>query len=179
MASVQRRPSGRNGRTGVQAEVEAHDVDETLLDVCPPALVDLDPRASVGDQIAAILEAGVTVEELTRLVDVSSSSIHNWRSGKAVPRADAALILDDARQAVLVLREAGAKDHAPGRWLRGRNRQLGNERPLDVLRSDPMRVLAAAELLVVATPQGFEAARGEDDDSDGGDGGTPVLSNQT
>jgi hypothetical protein len=89
---------------------------------------------------------GLSVEELSLSIGVAENTIRNWADGAADPRRAADRVLDDLRTTVVALDEAGVRGSRAVNWLRSRNRAwLENGRPLDILRSDPLLVLAAAE----------------------------------
>jgi DNA-binding transcriptional regulator YiaG len=104
------------------------------------------PTASAEERIEALLEIGLSVEELSATIGVAENTIRNWADGSKEPRRAADRVLDDLRTVVLALDEGGVRSSRAVRWLRSRNRAwLHNERPLDILRNDPLLVLAAAE----------------------------------
>jgi len=104
------------------------------------------PTASAKERIDALLDIGLSVEELSLAIGVAENTIRNWAEGSKEPRRAADRVLDDLRTVVLALDEGGVRSSRAVRWLRSRNRAwLHNERPLDVLRHDPLLVLAAAE----------------------------------
>ena len=108
------------------------------------ALRSLTATASTADRIEAILEL-LEVEELAAALDVTAATVRNWLSGQAAPRRPALRTLDDLRRAIVILGEAKVHGEDCAQWLRSRQGgALENDRPLDVIGSDPLRVLAAA-----------------------------------
>jgi hypothetical protein len=106
----------------------------------------LRPTASAQERIGLLLAIGLSVEELALTIGVAENTIRNWADGAGDPRRAADRALDDLRTVVEALTEAGVEGSRAVNWLRSRNRAwLENERPLDVLRIDPLLVLAAAE----------------------------------
>lgn len=97
------------------------------------------------ERVNALLGLGLSPEELASACDVAAGTIRNWREGKVAPRIDAARLVDDLRLTVLILTEAGLADSETVQWLRSRNQDLGHQRPLDLVRHDPLAVLEAAE----------------------------------
>lgn len=114
--------------------------------------------ASTADRIKAIL-ALLEVEELAAALDVTAATIRNWLSGQAAPRRPALRTLDDLRRTTVLLGEAGLEGEDCAQWLRSRQGgALENDRPLDVIAADPLRVLAAATGVVLRAQE--EAAGG-------------------
>lgn len=104
------------------------------------------PTASAQERVNALLGLGLSVEELSLALGVAENTIRNWSEGSAQPRRAADQTLDDLRTVVLTLDEKGVKAARAVSWLRSRNRAwLSNERPLDLLRADPLLLFAAAE----------------------------------
>ena len=106
--------------------------------------------ATHGARVGALLDLGVTVEELALTCSVAVSTVRTWQDGSAAPRHRTKLLIDDLRLVAVILLEAGLEGVEVGQWLRSRNRTgLGNERPLEIIAVDPQRVLAAAEAEIV------------------------------
>lgn len=101
-------------------------------------------------RIVALLALGLTVDELADAFEVAVSTVRNWQDGKGDPRAKAKRLVDDLRLAAVILSEAGLEGPEVGQWLRSRNRDaLENQRPLELIASDPLRVLAACEAFLL------------------------------
>src|SRR4029077_16804072 len=102
--------------------------------------------ASPQERINALLAIGLTVEELSLALGVAENTVRNWADGAAAPRRAADRALDDLRTVVLALGEHGVESSRAVNWLRSRKGAgLGNQVPLELLRRDPLLVLAAAE----------------------------------
>lgn len=113
------------------------------------AVRSLGATASTADRIEAILEL-LSVEELAAALDVTASTIRNWMGGQATPRRPALRTLDDLRRTILLLVDAGIQGEDCAQWLRSRQGgALENDRPVDVVATDPLRVLAAAAGMVI------------------------------
>jgi Protein of unknown function (DUF2384) len=135
----QRRAQG--SRAVVEAVTEAGPATNDLA--IAHALV---PTASAQERVNTFLGLGLSVEELSLAVGVAENTIRNWSDGSAQPRRAADQALDDLRMVVLTLDEKGVEAARTVNWLRSRNRAwLSNERPLDLLRTDPLLLFAAAE----------------------------------
>lgn len=135
------RKATKLGRSATRREV-GRDVGRVGV-VIPEGLR---PTASPRERISVLLALGLSVEELALSLGVAANTIRSWADGSAEPRRSADRVLDDLRTVVVALDEAGVQGARAVRWLRSRNRAwLDNERPLDILRSDPLLVLAAAE----------------------------------
>lgn len=103
------------------------------------------PTAPTPTRIEALLELGLEAEELAAALAVTPTTIRNWTKGTASPRRVAVRTVDDLRRAVVILSTGGVTGPDAGQWLRSRQGGILNEeRPLDVVRQDPVRVLAAA-----------------------------------
>lgn len=116
--------------------------------------------ASHAARINALLGLGLTAEELATTYSVAVSTVRNWQEDVAVPRHRARLLTDDLRLTAVILDEAGLRDGEIAQWLRSRNRAyLANERPLDLIAGEPLRVLAAAEAEIVRRALEHDDAR--------------------
>ena len=100
-------------------------------------------------RVKALLDLGLEVEELAEALGVKSqTTIRNWADGSASPRRSGVRTVDDIRRTVVLLDEAGITGNDAAQWLRSRQGGvLDNDRPLDVVLRDPVRVLAAANAL--------------------------------
>ena len=106
----------------------------------------LTQTASAQECVNALLRLGLRVEELAETLGVEEHTIRNWSDGSAKPGRAAGRALDDLRALVLVLEENGVTSINAVNWLRSHNRRwLDNKRPLDLLRTDPLLLFAAAE----------------------------------
>ncbi len=116
----------------------------------------LDPAPSeisaTPTRVRALLELGLEAEELADALGVKSpTTIRNWAEGSASPRRAGVRAVDDLRRVVVLLGEAGITGGDAAQWLRSRQGGvLENDRPLDVVLQDPVRVLAAANALAEA-----------------------------
>jgi transcriptional regulator with XRE-family HTH domain len=101
------------------------------------------------NRVQALLDLGLDTEELAKAFGVKSpTTIRNWANGDASPRRAGVRTADDLRRIVILLEEAGIKDEDAAQWLRSRQGGvLENDRPLEVVLDDPVRVLAAANAL--------------------------------
>lgn len=100
-------------------------------------------------RVKALFELGLEAEELADALGVKSpTTIRNWKEGSASPRRSGVRAVDDLRRVVVLLSEAGIIGTDAAQWLRSRQGGvLENDRPLDVVLQDPVRVLAAANAL--------------------------------
>jgi uncharacterized protein (DUF2384 family) len=73
----------------------------------------------------------ITQTELAQAVGTSTRTVQNWTRG-AVPRGKVAVRLLDVQHVVGELRDV-YNDEAIQIWLRSRNRNLGGERPIELL----------------------------------------------
>lgn len=100
-------------------------------------------------RIEGLIGIGFELEELAEALDVTPATIRNWLKGSAVPRRATVRTVDDLRRAVVLLSEAGIDGVDAAQWLRSRQGgPLDNDRPLDVVREDPVRVIATIRGLV-------------------------------
>jgi|SRR6478609_6123603 len=105
----------------------------------------LDPITSTPARVEGLLAAGLEMEELALALDVTPTTIRNWLRGAATPRRGAVRTIDDLRQVAVILIEGGMDGVEMAQWLRSRQgRAMDDERPLDLIAQDPIRVLAAA-----------------------------------
>jgi DNA-binding transcriptional regulator YiaG len=105
----------------------------------------LRPTAPTTTRVEALLELGLEAEELAAALAVTPTTIRNWARGTASPRRIAVRAVDDLRRAVVILADGGITGETAGQWLRSRQGGvLKDERPLDIVRKDPVRVIAAA-----------------------------------
>lgn len=82
--------------------------------------------------VEEVTSAGVTQVELGRAVGASLRTVQGWASGQVRPSSTKAERLLDVRHVVAGLREVYDAEGVEI-WLRSRNRNLGGERPLDLL----------------------------------------------
>ncbi len=100
-------------------------------------------------RVQALIDLGVEVEELAEALDVTPATIRNWLRGSAAPRRTAMRTVDDLRHAVILLSEVGIGGAEAAQWLRSRQGgPLENDRPLDIIGNDPVRVIASIRGLV-------------------------------
>lgn len=118
-----------------------------------PTGAGLDPASSetsaTPTRVRTLLELGLEAEELADALGVKSqTTIRNWAEGSASPRRAGVRAVDDLRRVVVLLCEAGITGADAAQWLRSRQGGvLENDRPLDVVLQDPIRVLVAANAL--------------------------------
>jgi transcriptional regulator with XRE-family HTH domain len=116
----------------------------------------LDPApneiSATSTRVRTLLELGLEAEELAEALGVKSqTTIRNWAEGSASPRRAGVRAVDDLRRVLVLLGEAGITGDDAAQWLRSRQGGvLENDRPLDVVLQDPVRVLAAANALAEA-----------------------------
>ena len=103
-------------------------------------------------RVRALLDLGLETEELADALGVKSqTTIRNWAEGSASPRRAGVRAVDDLRRVVVLLEESGITGVDAAQWLRSRQGGvLENDRPLDVVLHDPMRILTAANALAEA-----------------------------
>ncbi len=105
----------------------------------------LGATAPTPNRVEALLDLGLEAEELANALGVTTTTVRNWARGSATPRRVAVRTVDDLRRAVVILADAGITGSTAGQWLRSRQGGiLEEERPLDIVRTDPIRVIAAA-----------------------------------
>jgi hypothetical protein len=111
-----------------------------------------DATSATPTRVKALLDLGLETEELAEAFGVKSpTTIRNWAEGSASPRRTGVRAVDDLRRVVVLLYQAGVTGEEAAQWLRSRQGGvLENDRPLDVILEDPVRVLAAANSLVEA-----------------------------
>ena len=91
----------------------------------------LEPQA-VTELLAGV---GLTDADMAIATGAHPRTIRRWKEGSEPNRATADR-LDDLRNVVVTMREAGMTDRATVLWLRHRNRELEDHRPLEVLGQD-------------------------------------------
>ncbi len=89
-------------------------------------------RMSYRRIIDDLTSGGLTQEEVGRAVAVSRRSVAGWASGEAAPRGSRVEKLLDLRDIVERLKEVYAPEGVEI-WLHARNRNLGRQRPVDLL----------------------------------------------
>jgi hypothetical protein len=82
--------------------------------------------------VEQVTGSGITQEELGSAVGASLRSVQNWASGTAAPRGTSRERLLDVKYIVEELR-AAYTDEGIEIWLHARNRNLGGQRPIDLL----------------------------------------------
>lgn len=94
-----------------------------------------------------IRAAAVTAGELADIVGVRERQVQHWVSGAHRPQGDTRDRLLEVRYIVSELSEV-YRPEGVDIWLHGRNRSLGGERPIDLLRQGEFqKVLNAIERL--------------------------------
>lgn len=106
----------------------------------------LGPTAPTPTRIQALMDLGLEAEELAEALDVTPTTVRNWARGGAAPRRETVRMIDDLRRVVLILAEAGIEAAEAADWLRSRQGEPfeADDRPLEAIRRDPVRVLASA-----------------------------------
>lgn len=96
-------------------------------------------------------DAAVTTDELASIAGVHARQVQNWAAGRNKPQGLHREHLLEVHYLVKRLREVYQPEGVEI-WLHGRNRDLGGQRPLDLLRAGEFEtVLAAVERLVDGT----------------------------
>jgi hypothetical protein len=118
-------------------------------DIQTPALArKLSHRSTIADRIYGLIEIGFGMRELGEIIGVSDESIRGWRDGRSEPKRRHSDALDDLRAVSLILLEGGLSGETIKQWFRSTPpTRLGHRqapRPIDVIRSDPQAVTAAA-----------------------------------
>ena len=89
----------------------------------------------------------ITQTELAQAVGTSTRTVQNWTRGSA-PRGKVAVRLLDIQHVVGELRDV-YNDEAIQIWLRSRNRNLGGQRPLELLAAERVEeVITEAQNIV-------------------------------
>lgn len=84
--------------------------------------------------VTGLRGGGLTAGEVASLTGVSERQVHRWSSGTSKPEGDARHRLLEINYVMEQLREIYT-DEGVEIWLHGRNRALGGERPIDLLRA--------------------------------------------
>jgi DNA-binding XRE family transcriptional regulator len=82
--------------------------------------------------VEEVTSAGMTQGELGQAVGANLRTIQGWASGQVKPSSSKALRLLDVHHIVAALRDVYTAEGIEI-WLRSRNRDLGGQRPLDLL----------------------------------------------
>jgi transcriptional regulator with XRE-family HTH domain len=106
----------------------------------------LGPTTPTPTRIQTLMDLGLEAEELAKALDVTPTTVRNWARGGAAPRRETVRMIDDLRRVVLILAEAGIEGTEAADWLRSRQGEPfeADDRPLEAIRHDPVRVLASA-----------------------------------
>jgi phosphoribosyl-ATP pyrophosphohydrolase len=95
--------------------------------------------------IASLKETGLSFRMIARATDVSEAAVRNWAAGTHRPRAQAFNKFDDLRFTMLVLtQETGLSFDDAVDWMTSRETVPPWERPLDIISSNPEKVIKAA-----------------------------------
>ena len=102
------------------------------------------------ERLEALLEAGLPHAELRAALNISDATLRNWLDEATVPRGGAVRALDDLRIAVVALHHAGLRGKRAIQWLLSRNlgRWTQGARPIDLVQTDPLLLLAAVQDLL-------------------------------
>ncbi|MEA2207428.1 MAG: hypothetical protein QOE77_4204 [Blastocatellia bacterium] len=79
-----------------------------------------------------ITRSGLTQVELSQAVGASLRTVQNWATGNAMPAGAKVRRLLDVQYIVRELREVYTEEGVQI-WLHARNRNLGSQRPIDLL----------------------------------------------
>jgi hypothetical protein len=105
----------------------------------------LAPTATIRERVEGLLAVGLSAAELSEVTRTTESTVRNWVAGDTEPRPDAEMALDYLRAVAKALLDGGMAPDRALRWLMSLDPdRFGTERPIDVLRTTPMRVLSAA-----------------------------------
>jgi transcriptional regulator with XRE-family HTH domain len=92
-----------------------------------------------------ITRSGITQTELSKAVGTSLRTVQNWAAGNGIPAGPKVRRLLDVQYIVRELRDAYTEEGVQI-WLHARNRNLGSQRPIDLLAAGQYdEVLAEAE----------------------------------
>lgn len=116
----------------------------------PPAITTRELRAAINPRraVGLLSQTGLSDGDIAAAVGATDRSVRRWRAGdESVNPTRYWRGIDDLRAIVIFLREDGTlDDEGIGHWLRARNRELDDQRPLEVLRLGGFdRVRDAAE----------------------------------
>lgn len=108
-----------------------------------------------GEVYAHIVEdlrqSAVTTDELASIAGVHRRQVQNWAAGRNKPQGENRDHLLELHYLVKRLRDVYQPEGVEI-WLHGRNRDLGAQRPLDLLRAGEFEaVLSAVERLIDGT----------------------------
>jgi DNA-binding transcriptional regulator YiaG len=104
----------------------------------------LAPTATTSERVRGLLALPLSPAVIATATNSSPSTIRNWSIGQTEPRPDAAIALDDLRMVAKALLKHLEPERA-ARWLTSRDpNRLDGMRPVEMIRIDPMAVLAAA-----------------------------------
>lgn len=99
------------------------------------------------DLVNEVRSGPLTAAELADIVGVNERQVHNWSSGTHRPRGKPRDRLLEISYIVKQLQDVYTAEGIEI-WLHGRNRALGSQRPVDLLREQDFRtVLDAVERL--------------------------------
>lgn len=105
----------------------------------------LAPTSTTRERVEGILAIGMPAADLAELTETTESSVRHWLGGKTEPRPEAAMALDYTRAVVKALLDAEMEPERVLPWLMSLDpERFGEDRPFDVLKTAPMRVLTAA-----------------------------------
>jgi ribosome-binding protein aMBF1 (putative translation factor) len=97
-----------------------------------------------------ITRTGLSQTDLADAIGASLRTVQNWATGQSTPRGDSREKLLDVQFLIDELRDVYT-DEGIGIWLRARNRNLGDARPVELITSGHMdRVLTEAQRLAGA-----------------------------
>jgi transcriptional regulator with XRE-family HTH domain len=90
--------------------------------------------------VEQVTGSGISQQELSSAVGASVRSVQNWASGDTAPRGVSREKLLDLRFIVDELSSVYT-DEGIEIWLRARNRNLGSQRPIDLLTAGDVEVV--------------------------------------
>jgi DNA-binding transcriptional regulator YiaG len=116
--------------------------EETREDLREALFSGLRTRATTRDRVRALL-ALISAKYVAAATGVSINTVRNWSAGKAEPRPDAALTLDDLRTVADTLLRGGMEPDEAANWLISRNPD-SKIRPIEEIGANPTEVIANA-----------------------------------
>jgi hypothetical protein len=103
------------------------------------------PTSTTRERVEGILAIGMSATELAELTETTESSVRHWLGGNTEPRPEAAMALDYTRAVIKTLLDSGMEPERILRWLMSLDPEhFDTDRPFDILKVAPMRVLTAA-----------------------------------
>jgi hypothetical protein len=117
----------------------------------------LSPLATNAERVRGLLLLGLAPATIALATRSSVSTVRNWTAGDTQPRMDAEVVLDDLRMTARMLLD-GYEPERVARWLTSRDPdRFDGSRPVDMIRLDPMDVLAAAQAALLENAEAGQA----------------------